>query len=141
MKAKSIIAGLLILLIALVLIAMALPFFSMAKIGRPTRVQLDISNLIMALSCYESEYGVLPTGNSSNVIRALSGENPKKIIFLVYPQVVEHPNEMVDPWLTPYEIDFHHRTNFVIRSAGKNKTFGNSDDIVVKSVSNDFVKP
>ncbi len=104
-------------------------------------MQLDISNLIMALHSYESEYGVLPTGNSSNVIRALSGENPKKIIFLVYPQMVERPNEMVDPWLTPYEINFLQKTNFVVRSAGKNKTFGNSDDVIFNSVSTDFVRP
>jgi len=54
---------------------------------------------------------------------------------------MEHPNEMVDPWETPYQIEFFQQTNFVIRSAGKDKIFGDADDIIFNSVSNDFVKP
>ena len=54
---------------------------------------------------------------------------------------MEHPNEMVDPWETPYEIKFLQQTNFVISSAGKDKIFGDADDIIFNSVSNDFVGP
>ena len=48
---------------------------------------------------------------------------------------------MVDPWETPYQIEFSKQTNFIIRSAGKDKIFGDADDIIFNSVSNDFVKP
>jgi len=48
---------------------------------------------------------------------------------------------MVDPWETPYQINFSQQTNFVIRSAGKDKIFSNADDIIFNSVSNDFMKP
>lgn len=48
---------------------------------------------------------------------------------------------MVDPWGTPYQIDFFQQTNFVIRSAGKNRKFGDTDDIILNSASNNFVKP
>ena len=48
---------------------------------------------------------------------------------------------MVDPWETPYKIDFYQQTNFILRSAGKDKIFGDADDIIFNSVSNNFVKP
>ena len=48
---------------------------------------------------------------------------------------------MLDPWKTPYQIEFLHQTNFVIRSAGRDKIFSNMDDIVFNSLSNDFMKP
>jgi len=49
--------------------------------------------------------------------------------------------ELVDPWQTPYRIELVGRTNFIFRSAGKNLKFGDKDDIVFSSVSNDFVEP
>ena len=49
--------------------------------------------------------------------------------------------EVVDVWDTPYRIELVGRTNFIINSAGKNRKFGDQDDIVFNSVSNDFVKP
>ena len=49
--------------------------------------------------------------------------------------------EVVDIWQTPYQIELAGRTNFIIRSAGKDRKFGDEDDIVFNSVSNDFVKP
>ena len=48
---------------------------------------------------------------------------------------------MVDPWETPYQIQFFQQTNYIIRSAGKDKNFGDADDIIFNSVSNNFVKP
>lgn len=48
---------------------------------------------------------------------------------------------MVDPWKSPYQIQFIDQTNFLIRSAGKNAKFGDADDFIFTSVSNDFVKP
>ena len=48
---------------------------------------------------------------------------------------------MVDPWKTPYKIEFFQQTNFIICSAGKDKIFDDADDIIFNSVSNDFVKP
>ena len=49
--------------------------------------------------------------------------------------------EVIDIWQTPYRIELVGRTNFVISSAGKNRRFGDADDIIFNSVSNDFVKP
>jgi hypothetical protein len=111
------------------------------KIGRPTRTQTEIAELIFALNNYKSTFGVYPTGESSNIVSVLAGDNSKKTVFLNFRRTMEHPNEMVDPWETPYQIQFFQQTNFVIRSAGKDKIFGDTDDFIFNSVSNDFVKP
>jgi hypothetical protein len=48
---------------------------------------------------------------------------------------------LIDGWQTPFQIKFAEHTNFIIYSAGPNKIFGDTDDIIFNSVSNDFVKP
>jgi len=49
--------------------------------------------------------------------------------------------EVIDIWQTPFQIKLVELTNFVVRSSGPNKKFGDADDIIFNSVSNDFVKP
>ena len=49
--------------------------------------------------------------------------------------------EVIDIWETPYRIELVGQTKFVIRSAGRNRTFGDKDDIIFDGTSNDFVKP
>jgi len=87
------------------------------------------------------KYSNYPTGENSDIVRALAGDNSQKIVFLNFTSKVESPNEMLDPWKKPYQIQFFQQTNFVIRSAGKDKIFGDKDDFIFNSVSNDFVKP
>jgi hypothetical protein len=41
----------------------------------------------------------------------------------------------------PFQIEITPPTNFVVRSAGPDKKFGDADDIIFNSVSNGFVKP
>ena len=48
---------------------------------------------------------------------------------------------VIDIWQTPFQIELVRQTNFIVRSAGPNKIFGDADDIIFSSVSNDFVKP
>jgi hypothetical protein len=105
------------------------------------RARMDEEQLFMGIQNYRQIVGSYPTGEFSNIISVLAGNNPQKIVFLNFRQSPEHPNEMADPWNTPYKIDFSQQTNFVIRSAGKNKIFGDADDIIFNSASNDFVKP
>ena len=49
--------------------------------------------------------------------------------------------EAVEIWQTPFQIKFAGQTNFIISSAGPNQKFGDADDIIFNSVSNNFVKP
>jgi hypothetical protein len=44
-------------------------------------------------------------------------------------------------WQTPYRFELLGPTNFIIHSAGLNQKFGDADDIIFNSASNDFVKP
>jgi len=82
------------------------------------------------IGIYKYEFGSYPTGDYDQVLKKLFGGDPQKIEFF-----------RVDPWGTPYAISFSSTNSFVISSAGKDKIFGDSDDIIFNSVSNDFVKP
>jgi hypothetical protein len=55
--------------------------------------------------------------------------------------VTNASGEVVDVWDMPYRTELVASTNFIIRSAGKNRRLGDKDDIVFNSVSNDFVNP
>ena len=110
------------------------------------RIKIDESQIAGALEMYSNVYGAFPPGNAESIERILSGEdlngkNLKKIQFFIFKRSIEHSNEMTDPWGTPYAINFLSTNSFVISSAGKNKIFGDADDIVFNSVSHDFVKP
>lgn len=48
---------------------------------------------------------------------------------------------VMDAWHTPYRIALVGQTNFIIRSAGPDQSFGGKDDIVFNSVPNDFAGP
>jgi hypothetical protein len=50
-------------------------------------------------------------------------------------------SQVIDIWQTPFQINLVGLTNFIIHSAGPNQKFGDADDIIFNSVSNDFVKP
>ena len=107
---------------------------------------MDEFTIATALKGYLVTYGLLPSGDIESIEQLLIGENlngknPQKIQFLNFKPSVEHSNEMADPWGTPYAINFLSTNNFVISSAGANKKFGDADDIIFNSVSNDFVKP
>jgi len=88
-------------------------------------------------------YGAYPIGDGITIFRKLfSGDNPRKICFInVNTNSINAAGEFADPWGMPYKINFLSTNNFVIASAGKDKIFGNKDDIIFNSASNDFVRP
>jgi hypothetical protein len=49
--------------------------------------------------------------------------------------------QILDPWQMAYQIKNFEWTNFIVCSARPNKIFGDTDDIIFNSASNDFVKP
>jgi hypothetical protein len=74
----------------------------------------------------------------------LSKTNTQGQIFNLWRVPLNRTNaqgQILDLWKIPYQIEIVARTNFIIRSAGPDKVFGDRDDIVFNSVSNDFVKP
>jgi hypothetical protein len=91
---------------------------------------MDMLNLKAAMTTYQSTYGEFPTGDNGTILGRLRGSNPKKLIFLdLHPRSTNATGAFIDPWQTPYEIKTHSTNSVSIRSAGKNKRFGDADDI------------
>jgi hypothetical protein len=103
------------------LLAMLTPVHSYGGASKIVMCRIELSDLRTALNAYHDKYSTYPTGENSNIVSALAGENLQKIVFLNFGRTSEHPNEMVDPWEMPYQIQFFQQTNFIIRSAGKTK--------------------
>ena len=98
--------------------------------------------LSVALQSYYSAFEKYPTGTDVQIFNALRGKNPRNFVFFdVGSRGVGTNGELLDPWKTPYRIEFIAQTNFVIRSAGPDQKFGDKDDIVFDGSKSDFVKP
>jgi hypothetical protein len=107
----------------------------------PTNVcKVEMAQISAALKQFEAMCGKLPTADDSIIFRTLYGSNSLHLCF-INPGRTNSGGVMVDPWKSPYQIQFIDQTNFLIRSAGKNAKFGDADDFIFTSVSNDFVKP
>jgi len=118
------------------------PFLVGGGPGRVPRARLDESQLGAGMEEYKSVFGNYPTGENASVVRALGGDNPKKLLLLNLGVNSTNKNgELIDPWKTPYKIVFDGTNCFTIFSAGPNQTFGDKDDIVFNSVSNNLVMP
>jgi hypothetical protein len=92
--------------------------------GRTVRVfQAEADGLFEAFHKYKEYVGHYPEGSNAEVVKALCGNNPQKVIILAVKK--EHLNakgEVVDPWGTPLKIYFA-ATEVLIRSAGPNRRF------------------
>lgn len=69
----------------------------------------DVNQVASAVKAYALEYGRLP--ESAEVIAALTGENPKGIVFFEAKQAKGTPpknglsgGQLLDPWGNPYEV-------------------------------------
>ncbi|MBA4147289.1 MAG: type II secretion system protein GspG [Verrucomicrobia bacterium] len=90
-----------------------------------------MNSIRTAIEQYKAEYSVYPQATPENLLKVLRGENaegknPRKIAFLTWNM---DSNHMVDPWNTPYQIEFINSDSVLIKSAGKNRVFGDADDI------------
>jgi hypothetical protein len=129
-------------LFVLIVLGLLTPASGPKRAGKIVQSKLEMSDLNAATAQYHNEYGSYLTGNSANIIQCLLGNNLRKIEFLSFnTNRFDSNGDFLDPWLTPYRIEILAQTNLVVRSAGPNKKFGDADDIVFNSVSNDFVKP
>ena len=82
------------------------------------------------MKAYQRTYGEFPSGDNATILDTLRRGNPRKLIFLdLHPRSIHATGAFVDPWQTPYEVKIHSTNSVSIRSAGKNKRFGDADDV------------
>ena len=100
--------------------------------GNIVATHTEIQVLAMLLDEYfQSNKKPLPADNFS--IRAAlwaTGTNADQFLTCVRTNSV---GEMVDYWNVPYQIQIVGTTNFVIRSGGPNRKFGDQDDLIYDS--------
>jgi hypothetical protein len=108
-----------------------------------TRDEIKIMTLL--LDEYIKSNDRLPVGGNAAIISTLSATYTNDFHpFIPGPTsglLTNSSGELVDYWQVPFQIQIVGTTNFIFRSAGVDKKFGDADDIILNSVSNDFVKP
>jgi hypothetical protein len=93
---------------------------------RVAKFNTDCDNLILGIQQYKEFVGTYPTGNNTQITKALLGQTEKKVLILaVRRSDVNDKGEIVDPWGTPLQFYFSHN-EVLIRSAGPNKAFEDS---------------
>ncbi len=85
----------------------------------------EVDTLFELFHKYKEYIGDYPKGNNVQIAKALSGNNPKKVILVLKKSDLNVKGEIVDPWNTPLKIYFADNEVF-IRSAGPNKRFDDS---------------
>jgi type II secretory pathway pseudopilin PulG len=120
-------ASVLVVLIATIGIGLVAPLVSRRREGIANE-RIEMQSLLNALHYYQAEFDKYPSGSSSEILQALLGNNPKKRVLLET-RSTNNAGQFVDPWGTPYEITFESTNHVMIRSAGKNRSFGDKDDV------------
>ena len=124
------------------LVSLFLPTVGGPTLARKVMTRRDISEISSAIS-NQTGIGQIETqihADSSNSFSA-SFLNFTNGAIRLNMNTTNSKGELLDVWGAPYRIEITVQTNYVIRSAGKNRTFGDKDDIVFDSVKSGFVKP
>lgn len=128
-------------LLGLILIAIIL---SLVFPSHPSKAKVRIiytrweeKNVVTSLKQHAMEAVALTNINNGLIFQSFFSTNDNYYSF----NRTNEQGGLLDLWRTPYQIKILAQTNFVISSAGPNKIFGDADDIIFNSVSNDFVKP
>ena len=113
----------------------------MPSAGGPTKARIILTRLeekdiASAMSQYASQIGGVTNIDAGFDSRALASTN-----FSSNKVITNANGEFLDFWDAPLQITTIAPTNFIIRSAGPGRKFGDKDDIVFNSAVNDFVQP
>ena len=87
---------------------------------------------MVAARAYWTEYGDWPQGDATGVTRSLSGDNPRKIVFLEIGGSSTTGGAAADAWGTSLTLSFSGE-RVSVTSAGKDKTFGTADDLILSA--------
>jgi len=89
-----------------------------------------ITSLCNASVAYQTEYSQPLPNDHAALVRILSGDNPRKIVFLDCDlHELNSHGEVTDAWGTPLQIDLTNPNHPIVRSAGRDKIFGTKDDL------------
>ncbi|MCW1885040.1 type II secretion system protein GspG [Luteolibacter flavescens] len=93
-------------------------------------VQQDIGHLQFVLRDFRLMLGGNPVGNNAEIISALNGRNPRKVVIKLWDgHRLNDEGELVDPWGTPYFFHQISSSEMEIRCAGPDRIMWNSDDL------------
>jgi len=98
------------------------------------KTRSDEQLLVALLKNQAIEINLLTNLNNEFVLNSISAQD--RFWFKT-----NNSSAVIDVWETPYRMEFAPQTNFIVHSAGPNRKFGDKDDIIFNSVSNDFVSP
>jgi hypothetical protein len=105
----------------------------MIKEERVSNVTMQLNTFVVAVRQYHQMLGEYPKGSNAEIVRELTGENPKKMIFVEWPpKQLSSSGELLDPWGTPFQMSIGADGAINIRSAGKDRMFWTADDEVFK---------
>ena len=86
----------------------------------------EVDRLFEAFHKYREYVGHYPEGSNVQIVKALTGNNPRKVIILaIKNENLNAKGEIVDPWGTPLKIYFADR-EVLVRSAGPDRVFQDS---------------
>ena len=131
------ILGLLVIFVLLPWLAgMLLPAGSYRTKAMLIKTRSDERAMAFLLEERAGKMGAVANINNQFILDSLFATNQYQAWF-----TTNAAGEVLDIWHTPFQIELVGRTNFAVRSAGKDKIFGDADDIIFNSASNNFVKP
>ena len=94
--------------------------------ARNAALSSDVESLFDGLQKYKEFVGAYPKGGNADVVKALQGQNEKKVTVLVGRKLeLNAKGEYKDPWGNALRIYFSD-TSVLIRSAGPNGRFEDS---------------
>jgi hypothetical protein len=126
----------------LVFLYLFTPLFSTAARSKADTTRLEEAELANAIARYALVFQQYPTNDNAGLTKTLTGDNPQQLLFLDLVAASTNQNgQLVDIWSTPYKFAFNSTNSFTITSAGENRAFSDTDDIVFDSRSNTLAKP
>jgi len=105
-----------------------------------------MTNIGNSLKHHFANVGQYPSADSEYFLKVLSSSTSatnSSTLFYLKPWNTRTNalDGLPDCWGMALRMEMVGETNFIIRSAGPNRKFGDKDDIVFSSAANNFVKP
>ena len=118
------------------------PWFAGMGRTKAETTRLEEEELAKAISRYATVFQQFPTNDTTGLVKAMTGDNPQQLTFLDLGTTSTNQNgQLIDIWSTPYKFAFNSTNSFIITSAGENRTFGDTDDVVFNSATNTLPPP